>query len=133
MQPFNTLCDCILTLFNWSKKNWYISVLVDWAELAKQWIQHKETADNSQPTPDTINNEVNLGRPPPPPPPMPTQGDDMEVVNEEENSQESNSMYTGGVTEATYSMYISDIDFCCRSNGCNTHILCCFDYSFLLV
>ena len=63
---------------------------IDWAELAKQWIQHKETADNSQPTPDTVN-KVNLGRPPPPPPPMPTQGDDMEVVNEEENSQESNS------------------------------------------
>ena len=40
---------------------------------------------------------------------MPAGGDDMEVVNEEETSQDSNSMYTAGVTEATYSMYLKSV------------------------
>lgn len=77
---------------------------VDWAQLAKQWIQHKEVADSSQPN----HGVVDLAQPPPPPPPMP-QNDDMEVVNEGETSQDSNSnsMYSGGNTEPTYSMYLS--------------------------
>lgn len=72
---------------------------VDWAQLAKQWIQHKETADSSQ----ANHGGVDLAQPPPPPPPMP-QNDDMEVVNEGETSQDSNSnsMYSGGNTEPTY-------------------------------
>lgn len=67
-------------------------------------------ADNAPP--QSNHEGVDLGQPPPPPPPMP-QGDDMEVVNEEENSQDSNSnsMYTGGNTDAVYSMYLTSIFF----------------------
>lgn len=73
-------------------------VLVDWAQLAKQWIQQREAVATDAPV-------INTTAPPPPPPlevqPAPTPGNSqdenqMDISDEEgENGQPANDLKNG--------------------------------------
>ena len=58
-----------------------VTIVVDWAALAKQWIAQRENVGDQQPSMPMG------GAPPPPPPPTSggTGGDDMDIEGDNEN------------------------------------------------